>query len=443
LPFIPIQKIDKMRILHIDLHNSGISGDMFLSSLLGLVPDFNEILKELEKIIDFLPGVSKLKINLIKTEKTGILVNQLKIDIKETKSHRTADILQKSLNDFLVKSNISDSAKNYAFNVLNSLIKAETEVHEELVKNIHLHELSSVDTLIDIIGVATVLDRINGFDKNIKISCSKIPLGSGTVNTKHGILAVPAPATLKILEKSNLITYGGPIESELVTPTGAALLVNLNAETVQYLPEMKILNSIYSTGQKKFDNFLNVLRLFYGKTEGLDYFELSHPLQNYIEQVTILETDVDDVSGEVLGHFIINLEKKDILDVQIFPSITKKNRPGHIIKILCYPEQVFDLIESIVHELGTLGVRFNIINRVCVNRKIERRNIEIHEKTYEIAFKISYIESDKGLEIINIKPEYEDLKKISQDTGLTLKKIQLIINAEIKQIYDYLIQNKK
>jgi uncharacterized protein (TIGR00299 family) protein len=425
-----------MRVLHIDLHNSGISGDMFLASLLGLVPDTNEILTELEKLKDFLPGVSKLEIQLMKTEKTGILVNKLKIEIKETKSHRTANILQKSLNEFLAQSNISNSAKNYALNVLNSLIKAETEVHEELVKNIHLHELSSVDTLIDIIGVATVLDRINGFDKDIKITCSKIPLGSGTVSTKHGILAIPAPATLKILEKSDLITYGGPIASELVTPTGAALLANLNTEIVQYLPEMKILNSIYSTGQKKFENFLNVLRLFYGKTEGLDTSELSHPLQKHIEQVIILETDVDDVSGEVLGNFITILEKEDILDIQIFPSITKKNRPGHIIKILCYPEQTFNLIEIIIHELGTLGVRFNIINRVCVNRKIERKNIEIHKKSYEIDFKISYIESDKGLEIVNIKPEYEDLKKISQDTGLALKKIQFKVNAEIKQIYD-------
>jgi len=427
-----------MRILYIDLLNSGISGDMFLAGLLGLVPEPNVILHELQDLKNWLPNVTKLDIELIYTERSGIQLNQLKIDIKETKDHRTAKTLQKSLNNFLLNSKISDSAKNYANNVLKSLIQAEADVHGELIEKIHLHELSSVDTFIDIIGIATALDRINGFNKGLRISCGKIPLGAGKVKTKHEILAIPAPATLKILEKSNLITFGGPIESELVTPTGAALLANLEPQVLQYPAEMKIIKSVYSTGQKKFDNFSNVLRLIYGEDRGLSLSNSSHPLQKYVEQVSVLETDVDDVSGEILGNFITTFEKEDILDIQIFPSITKKNRPGHIIKVLCYPEQIFKLIEKIVHELGTLGVRFNIINRVCISRKIERRSIEINEKTYEIDYKISFIQSDKGLEIVNIKPEYKDLKKISEDTGSTIKKVQLIVNAEIKQIYNNL-----
>ncbi len=428
---------NKMRILYIDLQNSGISGDIFLAALLGLVPESNKIVKELEQLKNILPGVSKLEIKLVKTEITGIQVNKLKIEIKETKDHRTATILQKSLNDFLVNSQISDSAKDYANKVLNSLILAEAEVHDELTKNIHLHELSSVDTLIDIIGVATALDRFNAFNNNdLRIFCSKIPLGSGTINTKHGILAIPAPATLKILEKSNLITCGGPVESELTTPTGAALLANLEPQILQHLPDMRILKTNYSTGQKIFKNFLNVLRLFYGEDKESDFSNLNHPLQKYVEQVTILETDVDDLSGEILGNFISTFEHEEILDVQILPSITKKNRPGHIIKVLCYPEYTFKLIKRMIEELGTLGVRFNIINRVCINRRFERKSIDVNEKTYEINYKISFIDSEKGREMISIKPEYEDLKKISQETGITVKKIQLLVNSKIKQIYD-------
>ncbi len=425
-----------MRILYIDLIHSGISGDMFLAGLLGLVPEPNVILNELKDLKNLLPNVTKLDIDLIHTVRNGIQLNQLKIDIEETKDHRTAKTLQKSLNNYLLNSNISDSAKNYAIKVLNSLIQAETEVHGDLIENIHLHELSSIDTFIDIIGVATVLDKINGFNNGLSFSCSKIPLGGGKVKTKHGVLSIPAPATLKILEKSNLITFGGPIDAELVTPTGIALLANLKPRVLQYSTEMKIVKSVYSTGQKKFDNFLNVLRLIYGEDKRTNFSNSDHILNQYVEQISILETDVDDISGEILGNFITTFEKEDILDIQVFPSITKKNRPGHIIKVLCYPEQTFKLIEKIVHELGTLGVRFNMINRVCVNRKIEKKCIEIKEKTYEIDFKISYIQSDEGLEIINIKPEYEDLKKISDETGLALKKIQLIVNAEVKQIYN-------
>lgn len=418
------------------MYNSGISGDMFLASLLGLVPEDNSILTELEDLQNYLSGVSKLNIKLVHPERNGIQLNQLQISIKESKEHRTAKTLQKTLNDFLNNSKISHQAKNYAINVLNSLIKAESEVHGKLAENIHLHELSSVDTLIDISGVAIVLDKINAFEKDTAIFCSKIPLGGGKVNTKHGILAIPAPATLNILEKSDLITFGGPIDSELVTPTGAALIANLNPKFLQYPNEMKIKKSIYSTGQKKFKNFLNILRIFYGESEDITYSDLSHPLQKYTEQVAILETDVDDVSGEILGSFINKFEKEEILDIQIFPSITKKNRPGHNIKILCYPEQTFELIEKIIYELGTLGVRFNIFNRVCVNRRFEKKNIEIKGNRYDINYKISFIESDKGLEIVNIKPEFDDLKKISELTGLPVRKIRLIALAKIKDFYN-------
>jgi len=205
-----------MIILYLDLNNSGISGDMFLASLLGLVSNPNEILEELTELKNYLPGVLKLNIKLMKILRSGIETNQLKIEITEKKDHRSATTLRNSLNAYLNDKKFSDSAKNYAGRVLNSLIQAEAEVHGELAENIHLHELSSVDTLIDILGATVVLDAINGFDDMFQIYCSKIPLGGGKIKTAHGMLTVPAPATLKILEKSNLLTYGGPIESEIV-----------------------------------------------------------------------------------------------------------------------------------------------------------------------------------------------------------------------------------
>jgi uncharacterized protein (TIGR00299 family) protein len=425
-----------MRILYIDLQNSGISGDMLLAALLGLVKNHVKILKQLKELENFLPDVSKLEINLDKEEINGVQVNKLNIDIKESKDHRTAKLLQNSLDKYLVSSNLSESAMKYAQNVLNSLIIAESEVHGKLTDNIHLHELSSIDTLIDIVGVTTTFDDIKAFNEDIKIYCSKIPLGGGKIVTKHGILPVPAPATIKILEKSDLISYGGPIDSELVTPTGVALLVNLNPEVLRYPSEMKIIRSIYSTGQNKFKNFLNILRLFYGDSKEINNFESQHTLQKYTEKVSILETDVDDVSGEILGNFISNLKKEEFLDIQIFPTITKKNRPGHKLEILCYPEQTFRLIEKIIREIGTLGVRYNIINRVCISRRFEKKTIKINEKSYIINYKISYFESDKKMKIVNIKPEYEDLEMISKKTNLTIKKVQLIAQSKIKEIYE-------
>ncbi|MFX1438362.1 MAG: nickel pincer cofactor biosynthesis protein LarC [Promethearchaeota archaeon] len=423
-----------MRILYFDLNNSGISGDMFLASILGLVPKPEIILEELKKLKEYLPGVSKLNIGLKKISRSGIFLNQLNIEFNENREHRSAKTLVSSLNTFLDENQFTNPAKSYANQVLNSLINAEAEVHGELTNEVHLHELSSVDTLIDILGVTRALEKMGVFNKPFKFYCSKIPLGGGTINIAHGTLPIPAPATLKILEKSNLITFGGPIESELVTPTGIALLVNLNPAFQEFLPEMTIDKSVYSTGQKEFKDFQNILRLFFGEFDEYQ-LNITHPLNKYIEKVSILETNVDDVSGEIIGNFFNEFSNEKVLDIQIIPSFTKKSRPSYIIKILCFPEYTFELIEKILHELGTLGVRYSTNNRVCIDRTIEKRTIEIQNKKYDVNFKISFIELEKGKKMVNIKPEYEDIRKISVETGIPVREIQFILHTKIKELF--------
>jgi uncharacterized protein (TIGR00299 family) protein len=263
-----------------------------------------------------------------------------------------------------------------------------------------------------------------------------VPLGGGAIKAAHGILPVPAPATLKILEKSDLIVLNGPIESELVTPTGAALLANLNPKVQNY--EMNLNKIVYSAGQKEFSNFLNILRLFFGEIRAIDIQEKTHPLQKYLEPITVLETDVDDVSGEILGNFIKKFEEENILDVKILTGITKKSRPGHIIKVMCRPEnnfEKFELIEKMLDELGTLGVRLNVVERVCIDRQNKHHKIEINGNEYELNYKISYIKIEDKNKIINIKPEFEDLKKISDNTGIPIKKIQLFAQSQLKTLH--------
>ncbi|MFX1315484.1 MAG: nickel pincer cofactor biosynthesis protein LarC [Promethearchaeota archaeon] len=424
-----------MKLLYIDMTNSGISGDMFLASFLGLTPYSNEILNQLKELNIYLSGISKLNIELITSKVSGIVINQLKVDIKENKDQRTTKTLKNSLNKFLASVKISQYAKNYAQAVLNSLIHAEAAVHGVTNENVHLHELSSVDTLIDILGTAMVLDKIGVFKPNFRIFCSEIPLGGGVVNTAHGAIPIPAPATSKILEQSNIRIYGGPVDSELVTPTGAALLINLNPKFLEFPPQMKLKKLTYGTGHKKFKNFLNILRVFYGEGKESEPSIESHYLEKYLEQVTVLETDVDDVSGEILGNFIEKFQSEKILDLQILPSLTKKNRPSHIIRVLCYPKYMFKIIDKVIRELGTLGVRLNTINRVCIERRIESQNIEINGKNFNVNCKISYIESEKGREIVNVKPEYEDLKKISEISGLSVKRLHALAQSQIKELF--------
>jgi hypothetical protein len=411
-----------MNILYIDCINSGISGDMFLAALLELLPNHEELLNILKELKDYLKGVSKLKIKLKKVKKNELWVNQLQLKIKESKAHRSVKTLKDSLHRFLKEKRYSRESSEYAINVLDDLIKAEAQVHDKLENKIHLHELSSVDTLIDILGVSKALEDLGIFSKNFKIYCSELPVGGGTIKAAHGLIPIPAPATVNILEKSTLKVTPGPIQSELSTPTGVALLANLNPISKKL--SFHIHRTSQSIGQKSFPNFLNMLRLFIGERSSELIEDLNNPLLKYREKVSVIETNIDDVSGEIIGDFIEIMENEQVLDVQVNQCITKKNRPSYIIKVLTKPESKYHIIEKIIDTLGTLGVRYYTIDRICVAREIKTTRIKIDKAIYPIKYKLSYILSKDKKEIINIKPEYDDLRKLREETGYSVKELQ-------------------
>jgi len=422
-----------MKTMFIDTINSGISGDMLLAGLLGLIDNPNEILDELNEISKFISGIINFKVNLTKIERSGIEVNQLIVIIKESKDHRSTKTLKDALNAFMEEKKFSRNAIKYATNVLDTLITAEANVHGKLAEEIHLHELGSIDTLLDILGVTRALETLGVFRKEVNIVISDLPLGGGTIKTAHGILPVPAPATSKIIEKSGIHVHFGPINSELTTPTGAALLKNLTFTCEK--PPMNIEKISYSTGNKNFTNFPNLFRIFYGYD-----FNSTSNLEKYMEKIAIIETDVDDVSGEIIGHLMKRLESEKILDVQIIPAWTKKSRPSNIIKILCSLDHKFEIINILLDELGTLGVRFTTFDRICVERIYENIDIEIDGKNYPIKYKISFIKTLDQKHLVNIKPEYDDLNKISELSGLSMKKVQIFAQEKLKNLYQKLIK---
>ncbi|TXT55611.1 MAG: hypothetical protein BAJALOKI2v1_640023 [Promethearchaeota archaeon] len=417
-----------MNILYIDPSNSGISGDMLLASLLNALDDRENIIRELHEIKHFIEGVSSLKIELVKRFRHEIKVSHLKIEIEEQKHHRSTKILKNVLNTFMEQKGFSEEAKNYANNVLQSLIKAEASVHDTLEDKVHLHELSSIDTLLDILGVTRCLEKLGVFAGGYNIFCNTLPLGGGYIKGAHGLLPIPAPATVEILKNSKIPVANGPIEEELVTPTGAALLVNLSPKAPT--KTFSIEEILSSTGKKEFKDFLNILRIYIGEDQ-----KTPSVLKEYVETISVLETDVDDITGEILGNFISILEEENVLDIQIFPSLTKKNRPSHIIKVLCHPKDKFEIMELMIKELGTLGVRFNTINRVCIKRTFEKVDLKIKNENYSVNYKISFTEEENKKTIINIKPEFDDLKKISDDSGLPIKIIQIYAQREIELLY--------
>ena len=430
-----------MKSLYIDTSNSGISGDMFLSGLLSLLEDPRDILEKLQNLKEYLPDISIFEVKLVQVKRSGVNVAQLDQKIEESKHGRTSKMLLKALNQFLVDFSFSKEAINYANRVLNSLVEAEATVHGDLAEQIHLHELGSIDTLLDILGTTMALEKLGYFNDKIVISTSKLPLGGGSVKAAHGILPVPTPATLQILEKSNLNSILGPIESEIVTPTGIALLNALNPEIQK--DEIHVQKVVQSTGQKKFTEFPNILRIYYGEVESKQPLEKSSLFDEYVEEIAIIETNVDDVSGELIGNLVSILEKKKVLDIQVIPSLTKKRRPSSIIKVFCEPKMKSQIVEILINELGTLGVRFQFVKRVCVKRHLKQKEIYVKNEKYMVTFKISYYKSAQSYQIVNIKPEFKDLKLISKKSGIPVKIVEMHAQEELMSLYKEFYDEKE
>lgn len=406
-----------MKTLYIDCSLAGISGDMMFSALLNLGATVN--LKKLsESIVESLDGVERLEISYNLGSKMDIQAGMLKVSFSDSKHCRKGIELKNSLENALELMGAGREAREYAVKVLETLLKAESVVHGEPMEEVHLHEIGSPDTLVDIIGVALALEDL-GIFKNAKVYGSPVAVGFGYVKTGHGYFSIPAPATLEILKSRGYPFIGGPVEGELATPTGVALLVNIVHEVTQVYPPIKPIKIGYGAGFKELPETPNVLRLIYGEEES-----------NYIlEHVYVLETNIDDVQGEVLGHVIEKLIENGAKDACIIPTTCKKSRPGHILKIISDYESLNSIVDTVFRETGTLGIRVMKIPRLIIPRELKTITISINGVDYAVKVKIA---KDLKGRIVRVKPEYEELKKISNITGVAIRELISIVEEKAK-----------
>jgi uncharacterized protein (TIGR00299 family) protein len=296
---------------------------------------------------------------------------------------------------------------------------------------VHLHEIGSIDTIIDIAGTLFCLTQLKVFEKinPTKIFFNTIAVGGGTVTFSHGTLPVPAPATAKILQKYNLQYHYGPIDTELATPTGVSILALLSHEkyAIQTIPpaEIKITQIGIGVGAKDFPKYANILRTISAETS--QHLFLEHSIGKEYP-IHILETNVDDVKGEILGHLVEILMQKKAMDVSLIPCTTKKNRPGIIIRVICMPETTEELITTMILETGTLGVRISKELRYCVDRDSIVKEIELSGQMFKIHIKRAFGPNNN---IIQQKIEFEDLKHISEVLKIPIRMIEAEIYRSI------------
>ncbi|MHA1672083.1 MAG: nickel pincer cofactor biosynthesis protein LarC [Promethearchaeota archaeon] len=341
----------------------------------------------------------------------------------------------------------SSQAQNYVQVCFDLLMKAESKVHNIPLSDVHLHEIGAIDTVVDLLSVAYGLDQLGAFQDPplIKIYSQAIAVGRGTVKIAHGNVPVPAPATLEILKKSQLKFIYGPENKELATPTGVALLAGLKmAENLtQELPTDNIIiqNTGIGVGNLQLKNRANILQILLAKAiQSTQSTQFTSSNENSIidhsqsfgelkhRKIFILESNVDDVRGEILGRSIPILMNEGALDVSIIPTITKKNRPGHLIKVICKEAQVNPLIKLLMKNTGTLGVRILEANRVCLVRKIINYPIEIEGESITITIKVSIEDSNQ---ILNYKLEYDDLAELSEKWNIPFLKLEKMVQSQI------------
>jgi pyridinium-3,5-bisthiocarboxylic acid mononucleotide nickel chelatase len=416
------------KIIIIDPQLTGISGDMLLSSLVDCGANKNKIIKNIDKIQHYFPDTKINKIEFIKTESNGIKATRFIFDFDEKLKEKNATDMYRIIANCCHNIELSEKAKKFAIESIKTIIKVESIIHNKEIKDLHLHESSSIDTGADLIGCATALDDLDLLN-NSTFYTTKVAVGGGLTKFSHGIITNPTNAILEIFKIFKLPIKGGPIQTELTTPTGASMLVNLNPEKTTNYPEFIPEKIGYGTGTKEFDGIPNILRVSIGIPEFFNNIQTDF--------VTVLETNIDDISGEIIGNVIdkISTENPFVKDITIINGITKKNRPTYMLKVICSEDIEKDIAKTIFQETGTLGIRKSKMERYILARFNLLVPIKIEKENFVINVKIS--KRSNG-EITNIKPEFEDVKKIADKLNYPLKRTIEIVNNLISQrnLYD-------
>jgi len=384
---------------------SGLSGDM----LLGALVDVGLDTKVLREMISSL-GLEKVcNIDATRVLKNGISATQVIVELLEKKQtpRRLSDV-KKIIRD----SNLSNSIRTRSIRVFERLAKVEARIHGRSVEQVHFHEVGAVDSIVDIVGVVTgleVLGITNAFS-------SPLPLGSGFIQTEHGNIPLPSPATVELLQ--GVPVYDSGVKGEMVTPTGAALLTEFVTEFGR-LPSMKILASGFGAGTRDIPDRPNVLRVIIGEPAFRDAEET--------QTVAVLETNIDDSSPEFLAYLMERLLEKGALDVAFFPAQMKKNRPGVRVQVIAQPNRTEELSQIIFEETTTLGIRFRFDQRKVLARTekmVESPWGKIRAKVVERKGKFLLV------------PEYEECRMVAKRHNIPLRKVYTWIQSRDENMSD-------
>jgi len=385
-----------MKVLYLDCF-AGASGDMLLAALLDAGAPLSAVRSELSKL-----PLTGYELKTARVVKRGITALDVTVEVQEkSPPHRHF----RAIREMLTQSSLSPPVREMSLAVFTRLAEAEGKIHGHPPEQVHFHEVGAVDSIVDTVGTAAALFALGV----VKIQASPLHTGTGFVRCAHGLLPVPAPATLELLR--GVPVYSRDVEAELLTPTGAALLSTL--ASFGPLPAMRVQAVGYGAGKLDLP-FPNVLRAVVGEAgaeDGLLY-----------EEAIVLEANIDDLNPEIFGHVTERLFAAGALDVYLCPIQMKKNRPATLLRVLSVPEKEQALLSLIFRETTTLGVRRFSGQKLM----LRRRHVTVATAYGEARVKVAEWDSEE----LNAAPEYEDCRILARENSLPLKEVyQAVMEA--------------
>jgi uncharacterized protein (TIGR00299 family) protein len=386
------------RLLYFDCF-SGISGDMTLGALIDAGLPLGELKRALGSLAVAGYDISTKRVLRAGVSATQFVVHEHQHDHDHHHPHRHLAAIFKLIDG----SALSPAGHDRAKQLFQRLAEAEASIHQMPIEKVHLHEVGALDSIIDIVGAVFGLEWF-GADR---IVASALNVGGGMVDTAHGHFPVPAPATVKLLGDAPI--YGGSVQQELVTPTGA-LIVSSYASSFGPIPRMTVEHVGYGAGGRDIPSTPNVLRVVVGRAEGEGHAQA--------ERVSVIECEIDDMNPQIFGIAMDRLYAAGALDVFYVSVQMKKNRPGTLLTVVAPPERRAALADVIFRETTTIGLRHYDVDRECLRREI----VHVETPIGAVRFKVAWRDG----RIINAVPEFDDCVRLATAHNLSVKDVQAL-----------------
>ena len=428
---------------------------MFLSALTDLIGEDNVLLPVAASLLIYDPS---FRLNTTSHTHSGITGRQIQIT-QNTGIRLTPTSIMGVLHSVAEEVELSEAGKKIAVRALNEILEAESRAHNKPIDELHLHETGTVDTVLDIIGTAYLLEK-TGLLGDAEFLSTPVAVGSGTIKTEHGPLKVPVPAVAEMLEANKVPYHTGEAKTEVLTPTGAAILIAVTEKFVDSHADFVAQNQGFGFGTRDLGKIPNMMTVSIGETV-VPEEEVSTPVKEEPKKkepkpvkktkpvkkpkpdkkptpkpeekpkvidgwneddVIVIETNVDDVDGETLGTLFDTLLDEGLAyDVTIIPAMGKKNRPCHVVKVIAAKAGLKSIADVMIKNLGTIGIRYTTWQRLKAARETIVCSFEIDGKDYMVRVKVSRTVDGS---ILSIKPEADDVLRVSKETGIPVRELR-------------------